>query len=108
MLDGNNVDIDKAMLQPVSQFFKTISDPTRLSILFLLQKKEMNVGDIAAALDMHQSAISHQLSTLKKNRLVKPRRDGKTIFYSLDDDHVFKILEQVMTHTRETIDKESN
>ena len=106
MTDSTNSKLDKEMIQPISQFFKVISDKTRLSILFLLQEQEMNVGDIADALDMHQSAISHQLKTLKQNRLVKPRRNGKTVFYSLDDDHVFKILEQVRTHTKETLPDE--
>ena len=67
MTDSTNSKLDKEMIQPISQFFKVISDKTRLSILFLLQEQEMNVGDIADALDMHQSAISHQLRTLKQN-----------------------------------------
>lgn len=102
-MEDNNLTsaVDKNTIQLVSQFFKAISDPTRLSIVFLLHDRELSVGDIATALDMNQSAISHQLSTLKAKRLVKPRRSGKTVYYSLDDDHVLKILDQVITHTRE-------
>ena len=73
-------------------------------ILFLLQQQELSVGAITIALEMEQSAISHQLRTLKEARLVKARREGKTIFYSLDDIHVFSILEQVLTHVREIED----
>lgn len=88
-------------IQEVSKIFKMISDPTRLSILFLLQKEELSVGVIAQSLSMEQSAISHQLKTLKDSRLVKARREGKSMLYSLDDLHVFSILEQVLTHVSE-------
>lgn len=93
--------IDKKTIQSISKLFKVISDPTRLSILFLLQKKELSVGNIALALNMEQSAISHQLKTLKDSRLVKARREGKSMVYSLDDLHVFSILEQVLIHIKE-------
>ena len=65
------------------------------------RKKECSVGNIAISLDMEQSAISHQLKTLKDARLVKSRREGKSMLYSLDDLHVFSILEQVLTHINE-------
>ena len=90
------------------QAFKIISDPTRISILFLLQQQELSVGAITISLEMEQSAISHQLRTLKEARLVKARREGKTIFYSLDDIHVFSILEQVLTHVKEIEDLEES
>jgi len=93
--------IDKESILSISKLFKVISDPTRLSVLFLLQKKEGSVGNIAISLDMEQSAISHQLKTLKDARLVKSRREGKSMLYSLDDLHVFSILEQVLTHVSE-------
>lgn len=95
--------LDKNSIHAVSKLFKIISDPTRISILFLLQQ-ELSVGAITISLEMEQSAISHQLRTLKEARLVKARREGKTIFYSLDDIHVFSILEQVLTHVREIED----
>lgn len=88
-------------IQEVSKIFKMISDPTRLSILFLLQKEELSVGVIAQSLSMEQSAISHQLKTLKTSRLVKSKRAGKNMIYSLDDLHIFSILEQVLTHIKE-------
>ncbi|WP_035618703.1 ArsR/SmtB family transcription factor [Lacticigenium naphthae] len=105
MNDTEIVTADNETIQCVSKFFKVISDPTRISILFLLKKKEHNVGEIATSLNMEQSAISHQLNTLKKYKLVKSRRNGKSIFYSLDDEHVFSILEQVINHTQETSKK---
>ena len=88
-------------IQEVSKIFKMISDPTRLSILFLLQKEELSVGVIAQSLSMEQSAISHQLKTLKTSRLLKSKRVGKNMIYSLDDLHIFSILEQVSTHIGE-------
>ncbi len=93
--------VDKETIQSISKLFKVISDPTRLSILFLLQSEELSVGNIATSLDMEQSAVSHQLKTLKDSRLVKAKRAGKIVIYSIDDHHVFSILEQVSTHIEE-------
>lgn len=93
--------VDKASTQEVSKLLKIISDPTRLSILFLLHHEELSVGNIALSLDMEQSAVSHQLKTLKDSRLVKSKRAGKSMIYSLDDHHVFSLLEQVLTHIKE-------
>lgn len=88
-------------IEKISKLFKTISDPTRLSILFLLRKEDYSVGAIAQALNMEHSAISHQLKSLKNQRLIKSKRDGKKMIYSLDDHHVFHILDQVLTHIEE-------
>src|SRR5699024_12653002 len=93
--------INKEKIQSMSKLFKVISDPKRLSTLFLLQKKELSVRNIVLALDMEQSATSHQLKILKDSRLVKARREGRSMVYSLDDLHVFSILEQVLTHINE-------
>lgn len=93
--------LDKASIQEMSKLFKIISDPTRLSILFLLHHDELSVGNIALSLDMEQSAVSHQLKTLKDSHLVKAKREGKSMVYSLDDHHVFSLLEQVSTHIKE-------
>lgn len=93
--------LNKEMVQEISKIFKLISDPTRLSILFLLQQNELSVKNIASGLDMEQSAISHQLKVLKEARLVKSKREGKSMIYSLDDLHVFSLLEQVSTHIKE-------
>ena len=87
-------------IQEVSKIFKMISDPTRLSILFLLQKEELSVGVIAV---FKYGTISHfsPVKTLKTSRLVKSKRVGKNMIYSLDDLHIFSILEQVSTHIGE-------
>lgn len=85
----------------ISEVFKLFGDNTRIRILWTLFDKEMCVFDICEELGMSQSAISHQLRTLKQGRLVKSRRDGKNTFYSLDDDHVKRIIEQVLIHIDE-------
>ena len=85
----------------LSEFFKVFSDSTLIKILFVLREGEKCVNDIAAGLEMSQSSISHQLRVLKQNRLVKFRRDGKTIYYSLADDHVVNILCQGLEHIEE-------
>lgn len=82
----------------LADLFKVFGDPTRIKVLYLLLKGELCVNDIAASLGMSQSSISHQLKILKQHRLVKFRREGKTIFYSLDDDHVVNILSQGLEH----------
>ena len=88
-------------LYDLADLFKIFGDSTRLGILFTLLDGEMRVCDIAEKLGMTLSAISHQLRTLKQARLVKARREGKTVFYSLDDDHVSGILQAGMTHIQE-------
>lgn len=85
----------------LSELFKIFGDSTRVRILYCLLEHEMCVCDIACLLGMTQSAISHQLSILKKSKLVKYRRSGKTIFYSLADQHVTTILSQGMDHVTE-------
>ena len=88
-------------LQDLAEFFKVFGDPTRLKILYVLLCSEMCVYDIATILGMSQSAISHQLRVLKQMDLVKNRREGKTIFYSLADDHIITILSQGLDHIEE-------
>ncbi len=85
-------------LNEVANFFKVFSDKTRLKILSLLLTSEMCVCDIATALNMSQSSISHQLRVLRQTRVVKNRKDGKVVYYSLDDDHVINILSQGISH----------
>ncbi len=89
------------VLFDLSELFKVFGDSTRIRILYCLFESEMCVCDIATLLSMTHSAISHQLSVLKKNKLVKSRRDGKTIFYSLADSHVRAILDQGVEHVTE-------
>ena len=89
---------DDETLYDLSELFKVFGDSTRIKILYALFEAELCVCDIAKLLSLTQSAVSHQLRILKANRLVKPRRDGKTVFYSLADDHVRKIIAQGMEH----------
>ena len=88
-------------LYDLAELFKMFGDSTRIRILYALSFRELCVFDIAAALNMTQSAISHQLRALRQGRLVKCRREGKTVFYSLADKHVMTILAQGMEHTEE-------
>ncbi|MCX7715317.1 MAG: metalloregulator ArsR/SmtB family transcription factor [Clostridia bacterium] len=89
------------MIDNLTNVFKVFGDNTRLKILWVLFDKEVCVYDIADSLNMSQSAISHQLRILRQARLVKARRDGKNTFYSLDDEHVKRIIEQVLIHISE-------
>lgn len=89
-----------ADIAAISEVFKVIGDPTRVRIVWALDRYELCVCDLAAALDMTKSAISHQLSTLKQYRLVKSRRDGKNVYYSLDDQHVTDMIEVAMAHIK--------
>lgn len=92
---------DELQLLDLSEFFKVFGDSTRIKILYVLSQSEMCVCDIAALLQMGQSAISHQLRVLKQMRLVTFRREGKTVFYSLADAHIQTILAQGMEHISE-------
>ncbi len=87
-------------IEKVSRIFKLLGDATRVKILLFLEDGEQKVTAIAQAIEMEQSAVSHQLKLLKDNRLVKSRREGKTVLYRLDDDHVFGILAQILEHVR--------
>lgn len=88
-------------LMDLAEFFKVFGDSTRIKILYVLSQSEMCVCDIATLLQMGQSAISHQLRMLKQMRLVKFRREGKTVFYSLADSHIETILAQGLEHVEE-------
>jgi DNA-binding transcriptional ArsR family regulator len=88
-------------LYDLTELFRIFADSTRIRILYVLLESEMCVCDIAVLLGMTQSAISHQLRALKNARLVKSRREGKTVFYSLTDDHVKTIIDQGLEHVSE-------
>lgn len=92
---------DEDKLYDLAELFKVFGDSTRIRILFILFEEEVCVCDLAEALNMTQSAISHQLKILKQSRLVKNRRVGKSVFYSLADDHVHAIIAQGMEHIEE-------
>lgn len=88
-------------LENLGKFFKILGDSTRVKIIWALDESEMCVCDIAVLLNMTKSAISHQLKTLKEANLVKFRREGKVVYYSLKDDHVKDIFEKGMEHIKE-------
>ena len=88
-------------LLDMAELFKVFGDSTRIKILYVLFESEMCVCDIAQILQMSQSAISHQLRVLKQNHLVKFRREGKSVLYSLSDDHVRRIINQGLEHVEE-------
>ena len=91
-------EMDMPTIEKVSQLYKALSDPTRLKILVSLAKGEANVTELVQILEMEQSAVSHQLKLLRLQHLVKSRKLGKSVYYSLDDAHVLDILEQTITH----------
>lgn len=92
---------DEEILYDLAELYKVFGDSTRIKILYVLLEAEMCVCDIAQLLNMSQSAISHQLRVLKQSKLVKYRRDGKAVMYSLADDHVKTIISQGMEHVEE-------
>jgi DNA-binding transcriptional ArsR family regulator len=94
---------DEGELYDLADFFKVLGDSTRVKIMWILDESEMCVCDLAELLNITKSAISHQLYSLKQANLVKYRREGKHVFYSLADDHVRQIFETGMEHIREII-----
>ena len=89
---------EEELLYDLADLFKVFSDTTRIKILYALMSDELSVNDLAEAIGTSQSAVSHQLRILKQSHLVKFRRDGRNIHYSLADDHVLTILDQGLTH----------
>ncbi len=92
---------DIEILFELADLFKVFGDSTRLRVMVTLSDCEMPVMELAEALGMEQSTISHQLRVLRQNKLVRVRREGKQMYYSLDDDHVKKIIEMGMDHIME-------
>ena len=92
---------DLEVLFELADLFKVFRDSTRIRIMFTISDNEMSVLNIAESINMEQSTISHQLRVLRQNKLVRVRRDGKQIYYSLDDDHVKKIIEMGLDHILE-------
>lgn len=93
-------DLDEEVLFLVSQTFKALGDPTRIRILNLLSKGEHAVNEVGELLNLKQSTVSHQLRFLKNMRLVKFRREGTTLYYSQDDEHVMAVLQQTIEHAK--------
>ncbi len=94
------VGLKESDLYILTEFFKVLGNPTRIRILLLLMEQDANVSDLAEQLGMTQSAVSHQLNLLKSNKLVRRRRDGKMIFYTLVDEHVPMVIEKGTEHIR--------
>lgn len=93
--------LDDEIILRVTEGFKAIGDPTRLKILYALSKKELCVCDMSSALDMSQSAISHQLRTLRDKNMVKYKKEGKMARYYLADEHVITFIKMGIEHARE-------
>ncbi|MGP3779689.1 ArsR/SmtB family transcription factor [Halanaerobium saccharolyticum] len=85
----------------LAELFKTMGDPTRIKILYALKERELCVCDLSELLEMSASAISHQLRVLRNNKLVKYRKEGRSVYYSLDDDHVMCLFGQGLEHVLE-------
>lgn len=92
---------EENVLYDLADFFKVLGDSTRVKIMWALDEREMCVCDLAVLLNMTKSAISHQLRSLKQANLVKFRKEGKIVFYSLSDDHVKEIFEKGLEHIKE-------
>lgn len=100
----NNVkmnEIDREDFLSLSEMFKLFSDETRLRIICCLLEEELCVCDLSELLNLNQSTVSHQLQLLRNSKLVKYRRDGKQIFYSLDDEHIESIIKMALCHIKE-------
>ena len=92
---------EEGELYDLADFFKVFADSTRVKIMWALDESEMCLCDLAVLLNMTKSAISHQLRTLRQSKLVKYRKEGKVVYYSLKDDHIKEIFEKGMEHIRE-------
>lgn len=93
--------LSEELFQEISEDFKVLSDPTRLKILYALSKKELCVCDLASLLNMSHSSISHQLRLMRSRNLVKFRKNGKNVFYSLKDQHISVLLKMEVEHAQE-------
>jgi ArsR family transcriptional regulator len=93
--------VDPDAVQGLADTFSALGDPTRVRILDVLSHGELCVCDLAAVLGLSQSAVSHQLRLLRGIRLVRPRREGRIVFYSLDDQHIISIFKQTLQHVEE-------
>ncbi|WP_042160791.1 ArsR/SmtB family transcription factor [Paenibacillus gorillae] len=90
--------VDEQTAVELAELFKALGDPTRVKMIYALLEQELCVHDLCVVLDMAQSAVSHQLRYLRNVRIVKRRKAGKTVYYSLDDDHVKEIFTQTLQH----------
>lgn len=95
------MEINSLIIENASDLLKALSEPSRLTIVYLLSLGELNVSSLADKLNKQQSAVSHQLKILKAARLVKFKKEGKSRIYSLADEHIYEIIDQVFTHIQE-------
>jgi len=93
--------LDQQTVEGLTEIFRVLGDPTRVRILDALSRAELCVGDLASRLGVTESAVSHQLRLLRSTRIVRARRDGRMIFYALDDRHVLALFEQGLRHVQE-------
>ncbi len=93
--------VEKAPVEALAETFKVLGDPTRVRILLALSVRELCVCDLADLFEVTQSAVSHQLRILRAHRLVRSRREGKLVYYSLDDDHVRTLFAEGLRHVKE-------
>lgn len=92
---------DTSSIEQLADFYKVMGDTTRLKLLMALETGEFCASDLANVSQMTRSAVSHQLKTLKNNKLVKSRKEGKTVYYSLDDEHIHSVLKVALEHILE-------
>ena len=95
-------ELSEALAQQLAATFRSMADPTRVRILHALSHAELCVGDLATALGMSESAVSHQLRLLRELRIVRARRDGRLVFYALDDEHVTRVFQLTLEHLGHT------
>lgn len=98
----NNLPSDRQLLE-LANFFKVFGEHTRIKILSALYQRELCVCDLVEILGMNQPAVSHQLRVLRASKIVKYRKEGKNIYYTLDDEHVYKMLDDALEHIKETL-----
>ncbi len=91
----------QSYIDALANFYKLMGDPTRLRLLMALETGELCASDLANVTNMSRSAVSHQLKTLRDSKLVRSRRDGKTVFYELDDEHIHSVLKVALEHIKE-------
>lgn len=99
------INLDEKTAIDLADIFKALGDPTRVKLIHALLSTELCVHDLCVVLGMTQSAVSHQLRYLRNIRMVKRRKEGKTVYYSIDDDHVKEIFTQTLTHLQHTTNK---
>jgi len=93
--------LDPESVEGLTEIFRVLGDPTRVRILHALSQSDLCVGDLARRLDVSESAVSHQLRLLRSARIVRARRDGRLMYYALDDRHVLELFEQGLRHVQE-------